>query len=166
MPPPVDDLWKAYHEAGHAVAAHSLGGMIHRVSIVSTERYEGVCEFHLTRVFQSYSAHPVINQLTCQIVISLAGPAAQARFAPESCEPEHPQDDHLNAREFMVPLAGLLGHSLPDFTHYESLADRFVSAPENEVAIEALAEALCRCRRLSGTKAAGIIDEVWKEYYQ
>ncbi len=161
-----DVLWKAYHEAGHAVAAHAHGGTVQCVSILANEHYQGVCEFSFNRVFQTHSHNPAINKLISLIVISLAGPAAQARFAPESCEPEQALADHQHALESLACLAALKGFSAYDLAYYEDLADQFVHAEENWAAIEALANALGRRNRLSGAQASQIIDRVWQELCQ
>ena len=163
--PPDDDLWKAYHEAGHAVAAHALGGELQWVSILPTQHYQGICQFSMNRTFVTYSDRPAINKHICQIVISLAGPAAQTRFAPGSCEPEQAGKDRCDALESMVRLAAIRGAYPHDLAYYEELADRFVYEDENWAAIQSLAEALCRCQRLSGLKSAGIIDRVWEDLY-
>lgn len=164
--PSSDDLWKAYHEAGHAVAAYAHGGVIQRVSIIATERYQGVCLFSMNRTFQTYSHRPAINKHTCQIVISLAGPAAQARFAPESCEPEQARVDREDALKSLARIATVRGDSAHELAYYEELADRFIYEEENWVAIEALAAAVGRRKSLFGSTATQIIDRVWKEYYQ
>ena len=73
MGPPYN-LSTAYHEAGHAVAALALGRQVHRISVLPRRQYSGRCE-HRKPVFR-----PSEDWLECEILISLAGLAAEARF--------------------------------------------------------------------------------------
>ena len=63
----------AYHEAGHAVMALLLGRPIQRVSIQPSHLRLGLCEI------QKGSFRPSKDQLETQILILLAGAAAEAR---------------------------------------------------------------------------------------
>ncbi len=72
MEPPFDED-TAYHEAGHAVVAMSLGRPIHRVSVLPNRQHLGVCEFR-KGVFR-----PTKDWLEEEILISLGGIAAEAR---------------------------------------------------------------------------------------
>ena len=63
----------AYHEAGHAVVALALGRTVQRVSIVPGQGWLGRCEFQKGRV------RPSEDWLEREILISLAGAAAEAR---------------------------------------------------------------------------------------
>src|SRR5207244_3145945 len=64
----------AYHEAGHAVMALALGRPVDCVSIRATREHLGLCEFRKA-VFR-----PSEDWLEREILISLAGVAAEARF--------------------------------------------------------------------------------------
>ena len=63
----------AYHEAGHAVVALALGRAVQRVSILPGRGWLGRCEFQKGRV------RPTEDWLEREILISLAGAAAEAR---------------------------------------------------------------------------------------
>jgi len=63
----------AFHEAGHAVIALALGRAVQRVSILPGRGWLGRCEFRKGRV------RPSEDWLEREILISLAGPAAEAR---------------------------------------------------------------------------------------
>lgn len=71
-PQPFDEA-TAYHEAGHAVVALSLGRPVHRVSVLPNRDRLGQCEFR-KGVFR-----PSEDWLEREILISLAGLAAEAR---------------------------------------------------------------------------------------
>ncbi len=73
--PPISPRVKAtaYHEAGHAVVALALGRAVQRVSILPGRAWLGRCEFQKGRV------RPSEDWLEREILISLAGAAAEAR---------------------------------------------------------------------------------------
>ena len=64
----------AYHEAGHAVVALALGRPVAHVSVLPGREHLGLCEFG-KGVFR-----PSEDWLEREILISLAGLAAEARF--------------------------------------------------------------------------------------
>jgi ATP-dependent Zn protease len=72
MEAPFDEA-TAYHEAGHAVVALSVGRPVHRVSVLPNRERLGVCEFR-KGVFR-----PTKDWLEEEILISLGGVAAEAR---------------------------------------------------------------------------------------
>lgn len=161
-----DDLWKAYHEAGHAVAARHHGGEIQLISILPNELYQGICLFSANRLFQEYGHNPTINKITTHIVISLAGPAAQMRFAPGSCDQDQFRLDRESVEAQMIKLSRVKDATIWGLNHYEELAESLVCADENWAAIEELANVVARRKRLTGTEATRIIDRVWEEYFQ
>ena len=63
----------AYHEAGHAVVALALGRVVHRVSVLPNRDTLGQCEFRKGTRKKSH------DELETEILISLAGMAAEAR---------------------------------------------------------------------------------------
>lgn len=103
----IDPEVVAYHEAGHAVAAHEFDMVIEKISIQSdgddaghviheygrnmnTALHEGECERQIA-----------IEQAA---IVALAGEAAQRRFRPESLVEEHGEGD----RESVHFLLGVL----------------------------------------------------------
>ena len=72
MEAPFDEA-TAYHEAGHAVIALSVGRPVHRVSVLPNRERLGVCEFRKA-VFR-----PTKDWIEEEILISLGGIAAEAR---------------------------------------------------------------------------------------
>ena len=67
----------AYHEAGHAVIALALGRTVQRLSILPKLESLGRCEFQKGRT------RPSEDWLEREILISLAGLAAEARHTGE-----------------------------------------------------------------------------------
>ena len=73
-PPPNSKLEAtAYHEAGHAVIALTLGRAVERVTIVPNQGYLGACHMQKTRV------KPTKDWLEDEILILLAGMVAESR---------------------------------------------------------------------------------------
>ena len=68
-----DDKAVAYHEAGHAVIALALGRPVHSVSVLPDRINLGTCEF------QKGAGRPSKDWIEREILISLAGLAAEAR---------------------------------------------------------------------------------------
>ena len=75
MEPSSHDEITAYHEAGHAVIALALGRTIHKVSVLPNRERLGECRFG------KGNARPTDDWLEREILISLGGMAAEARFS-------------------------------------------------------------------------------------
>jgi hypothetical protein len=71
---PTHDAATAYHEAGHAVAALALGRPVQRVTILPDREHLGLC------LFGKGAFRPTEDWLEREILIALAGLAAEARF--------------------------------------------------------------------------------------
>ena len=71
---PTFDPVTAYHEAGHAVVALSLGRPVHKVSVLPNAERLGQCEF------RKGVQRPSDDFIETEILIALAGAVAEARF--------------------------------------------------------------------------------------
>ncbi len=69
------EILTAFHEAGHAVMALSLGRDVHKVSILPNSLHQGICELKKGRV------KPAKDWLETEVLILLAGLAAEAKFS-------------------------------------------------------------------------------------
>src|SRR5437764_34053 len=76
----------AYHEAGHAVVALALGRTIHKVSVLANRERLGECRFGKSH------ARPADDWIEREILIALAGPAAEARFTGTFANEEAKED--------------------------------------------------------------------------
>lgn len=76
----------AYHEAGHAVIALALGRTIHKLSILPNRERLGECRFG------KGNARSTDDWLEREILISLGGLAAEARFTGAYGTEEAKQD--------------------------------------------------------------------------
>jgi hypothetical protein len=142
------DLAIAYHEAGHAVAAFALGISAHNVSIVPDEK-RGT-EGHVQYVDQIVTARDAAT-------VSLAGPVAQEhRQRRKGIRPSDYLDDSLRARDF---LREILPHDsvTPLLKDLEQRARDIVASEEYWPAVEAVAEALVRHRKMTGKQVAECI---------
>lgn len=68
------DAATAYHEAGHAVLALTLGRDVHRVSVLPKQDRLGRCEF------RKPPSRPTEDWIEQEMLIALGGLAAEARF--------------------------------------------------------------------------------------
>src|SRR5439155_12145082 len=76
----------AYHEAGHAVIALALGRTIHKVSALPNRERLGECRFG------KGNARAADDWIEREILIALAGPAAEARFTGTFADEEAKED--------------------------------------------------------------------------
>jgi hypothetical protein len=86
MEPQPHDEVTAYHEAGHAVIALALGRVIHKVSVLPNQQRLGECRFG------KGNAKPTDDWVEREILISLGGMAAEARFTGTYATEEAAQD--------------------------------------------------------------------------
>src|SRR5881409_1284286 len=89
----------AYHEAGHAVMALALGRPVDRVSVRPSKEQLGICHFRKP-VFR-----PSEDWVEREILIALAGLAAEARHTGEYCW-ESASRDHDYAEDLALQRAG------------------------------------------------------------
>ncbi len=107
----------AYHEAGHAVAAHVLGLNVDRVVIQS----EGGAAGHVVHEY-GCNMNEIIHEeepdrqwaLERAAIVSLAGEIAQRHFRPESVEEWHGGDDRLHVHHLLDNLADETDQELRD----------------------------------------------------
>lgn len=146
----------AYHEAGHAVMALSLGRPIQRVTIAPGNLHSGAtrlgaCEIQKGRFKASK------DWLEDEVLILLAGMVAEARFTEEYCEQGAGQDLR-NARRLMAGRAG-------SERQLERLERRLLDKTEHLLddeghaqAIEWIARALLEKTTISGRAARHLFE--------
>lgn len=150
MEPPYDPA-TAYHEAGHAVAALALGRPVARVSVLSNRERLGACHF------QKGVFRPSKDWVEQEIIISLAGLAAEARHTGEYAR-DAAERDLRYVRDLAVNRAGprqadRLERRLLAKTEY-LLAD-----DGNWRAVEAIAAELLARGEISGRAARHLFDQ-------
>lgn len=140
----------AYHEAGHAVVALALGRAVQRVSILPGRGWLGRCEFQKGRV------QPSVDWLEREILISLAGAAAEAR--------------HTGAYAWDGAIADLravrrLAVQRASERQAERLERRLLAKVEHLLdqaghwqAVELIATELLRCETISGRAVRHLFD--------
>jgi MoxR-like ATPase len=171
-----DDLRRAaVHEAGHAVAQIALGGSIDFVSIVSAGASGG-----RTRLGKSVTGFPTARDLDAEIVMTLAGRAAEEAFfdaasagaesdlaqATEAVCAQHASNGVLGSLLHRAP-TGMASSLLATDAAFRDTVGQHVSRLYGEAtnlvrlrrsAIAALADALVRRRVLTGSEAADIVN--------
>ncbi len=140
----------AYHEAGHAVIALALGRAVQRVSILPGHAWLGRCEFQKGRV------RPSEDWLEREILISLAGAAAEARLTGVY-DWDGAVADRRNVRRLAVQRASE--------RQAERLERRLLSKVEHLLdqaghwrAVGLIAEELLRCETISGRAVQHLFD--------
>lgn len=146
-----DVIATAYHEAGHAVIALALGREVQRVSILPGRGWLGRCEFKKGRV------RPSEDWLEREILISLAGAAAEAR--------------HTGAYAWEGAIADLravrrLAVQRASERQAEKLESRLMAKVEHLLnqaghwrAVELIAAELLRCETISGRAVRHLFDQ-------
>ena len=141
----------AYHEAGHAVIALALGRAVQRVSILPGHAWLGRCEFQKGRV------RPSEDWLEREILISLAGAAAEARHTGAYAW-DGATADLRTVRRLAVQRASE--------RQAERLERRLLAKVEHLLdqaghwrAVELIAVELLRCETISGRAVRHLFDQ-------
>jgi len=142
----------AYHEAGHAVMAISVGRPIQKISIVPNKTRLGACEVKKGR-FQ-----PSTDWLEDEILILFAGLAAESRLTGRY-DWQAAGQDLRSIRQLTLSRAG-------DVTRAEKLERRLLSKAEHLladestwVAVKEIATALMDKETISGRNAMHIYSQ-------
>ena len=141
----------AYHEAGHAVIAIALGRSVQRVSILPKLQTLGRCEF------QKGKPRPTEDWLEREILISLAGLAAEARHTGQYSWAGATQDLQ-SVQRLAVMRAGE--------RHYERLQKRLLAKVEHMLerpelwrAVELIASELLKSETISGRAVVHLFEQ-------
>jgi len=146
----------AYHEAGHAVVALVLGRPVHAVSIRPDHQHAGTCCFGKP-VFR-----PTEDWLEREVLISLAGLAAEAAFTGDYCWDGAARDLQY-ARGLLLQRGG--NQRAADRLERRSLSkvEHILSRPANWRAVQKLAGELLRAGEISGRAARHFFEECQRE---
>jgi hypothetical protein len=141
----------AYHEAGHAVIALSLGRAVQRVTVIPNQRYLGACHLQKSRF------KPSKDWLEDEILILLAGMVAESRVTGNLCSIGATQDLRGVRRLALMRAGGdrqveRLERRLLDKTEY------LVNDDGHWLAIEAIAKELLIHQTISGRAARHHFD--------
>ena len=140
----------AYHEAGHAVVALILGRPVQRVSILANDQHLGVCEFG------KGMSRPTEDWLEREILIALAGIAAEARFTGN-----YAWDGAARDQQYVHKLAvQRAGERRADKLQRRLLAkaEHLLADDDTWRAVELIAEELLRLGEISGRTARHLFE--------
>lgn len=148
----------AYHEAGHAVAAWSLGCPFSTVTIVPDERGEGCVSLEGFRKRLTHSGHnPKLAQQWG--AIQLSGPVAAKKYVSD------PEDDEFQQKDHEALLLIVLGESFGpadqiarEVSKARNKAQQLVKANWDRITL--LAEALLERGSVDPADAIQIIESV------
>ena len=148
---PMNPEATAYHEAGHAVIALVLGRSVQRVSILPKLQTLGRCEFQKGRT------RPSEDWLEREILISLAGLAAEARHTGQYAW-DGAARDLQTVKQLATQRAGE--------RHVERLQKRLLSKvehmleqPETWRAVQLIAAELLRSETISGRAVVHLFEQ-------
>jgi ATP-dependent Zn protease len=147
----------AYHEAGHAIMSLALGRPIACVSIRAARETLGLCEFGKA-VFR-----PSEDWLEREILISLAGLAAEARHTGDYCW-EAASRDHDYAEGLALQRAGTARKAQRLLRRLLAKAEHVLNQEANWEAVKRLAAELLRAGEVSGRAARHIYEESQRRY--
>jgi hypothetical protein len=149
----------AYHEAGHAIAAWRLRLRVSKVTVEPDEDFSGMVA-HSSPFRRSHMEGLELGEITPSIqrraenlmVISLAGPAAQRNFNPQSVRIYHSNSDHKAVCAILERLVEPSSDVFPAYYRLMKLrAEALVQNDVNWSAIEILARELLQRRTLKGS---------------
>lgn len=150
-------LGPAYHEAGHAVAAYALGRPLPELSMEPEEEALGTCSFSLWEAFEPepQGGPEAVERIEVEIITTLAGPLAE-ELATGVFHEEAAESDLL----LTIELADLLiGGPEEREACLDALHERAEAIlREHWSAVQALAEALVRKRRIDAARARSLIE--------
>ena len=102
----------AYHEAGHAIAAHHFRLPVKLVSIVPGEAFAGFVRFGGTRGLNAAAgllngaSFDGLTRVLKKLIVLLAGMEAQRHYCPESCRTVHSSSDYAQALDYALSFVG------------------------------------------------------------
>lgn len=143
--PTAADLLTAYHEAGHAVVALTLGRDVHRVSILPNQTRLGQCEL-------KKGVKVPKDWLETEVLILLAGVAAEGRISGRYCW-DGASRDLRHARALTESRAGNARQAERLERRWLDKVEFLLDAPENWLAVEMLAQDLVERKTISGRSA-------------
>ncbi|MBL8729408.1 MAG: M50 family metallopeptidase [Planctomycetes bacterium] len=135
MPSPhdLDPTTAAYHEAGHALMAHLLGGRVVQVTLEVDDDGE------IGRTTVEWHGHSVAERRRCSALVALAGPVAEARWRGDVALLEALSAWHDDWEEVRAALAAEAGARNP-----AALLTRWLREVHQQFADAAAWELLCR----------------------
>jgi ATP-dependent Zn protease len=146
----------AYHEAGHAVLALSLGRPVDWVSIRPDRQFLGMCAFRKA-VFR-----PSEDLLEREAIIALGGLAAEARFTGSYCW-EGAGRDYDYVFDLAKSRAGSDKAADRLVRRFLAKAEHLLARPGHWQAVEKIAEELLRLDEISGRAARHFYEAERKE---
>ena len=147
-----EDIATAYHEAGHAVMALTLGRPVQRVSIQPNQLRLGQCEL------KKGTFRPAADAVEREILILLAGLAAEARHLGQYGWGAASQD--LRAVRSLTQLRAASERQVERLERRMlDKAEHILNRPAVWLAVTHIAAELLRCTTISGRAARHLFDQ-------
>jgi ATP-dependent Zn protease len=165
----------AYHEAGHAVAAHVKElrldgvtiqpdgtGMLGTVSIKSRAE-----PFHKERITWSTRLGPFLSRLEREGVVMLAGYAAEKHYAGKSASVFHWAGQDFSTVLNWVEQVAFSDKEVTKLAEWvDARATNLITLAPHWSAVEQLAQELLKKKRLSGREARTIIEDAIQRWHE
>ena len=152
----------AYHEAGHAVMALSLGRLVHKVTIVPGRSQFGDARLGTCEMQKGRSA-PSKNVFEDEVLILFAGMVAEAHFTGKYCEQGANQD--------LLAIQRLLCDRASNQSQFERRQRRLLDKTEHVLhdegharAIELIARELIEKSTISGRAVRHFFNQAIKQF--
>lgn len=164
----------AYHEAGHAVASWCLHVPIRHVTIISDDTSAGHVQNHKmnrrTALNIELDDRFSLGRLRAEklVMVAMAGPLAQERYAPRSVRYWHGGGDRDAITELLIRYADTLPDGSLDCRAHGKLLKQWTRTllENNWYLVEAVAAALLERRRLSGSETRDVILDARNRQYK
>lgn len=151
MSAPPQEILTAYHEAGHAVIALSLGRIVKEVSILPGGKRLGYCEM------QKGTGRKLKDTLETDVLILLAGLAAEAKISGQYALGGASQDLQM-AERLVLMRAGNARQAGRLLERMLDKVEHLMMEPATWNAIDSIAQELLKSRSLSGRAARHFYD--------
>jgi hypothetical protein len=151
----------AYHEAGHAVACYFMHVKVRSATVISDKDQGSLGHVRHENMFRGLNPEVDLSgrvrlQIEREIIISVAGAAAQRRFSKRSWRQYHGSSDFRSASDLALRIGGD-GAGATAFLHWLQLcADRLVETRWRN--IECVARALMKRKTMTGEEIVDVIE--------
>jgi len=155
----------AYHEAGHAAVAVYFRIGLKRVSVVPDPNYDGICSQVQQTWFEKLDredSDSITKKAERQMMVALAGPEAQRKFAPTSIRRHQARGDIKAVFECAFSICGSAEEASALVELLRIRTRNLLGMPFVWKGVKALAKQLLKRNEISGKHAKAIIESADK----
>ncbi len=152
----------AFHEAGHAVMAWTLGVRLKRVSVVPSKNAAGECHYgklSQSKHFEVGDSDRVRLRTEKLIMVALAGSTAQQLYSPRSYHHYQAKSDYDTVAQLALSITGPPKETNAYLKWLEIRTRETLRLPWHWDAVKAMAEALIKRGTVSSREAKQVIRQ-------